>query len=323
MKIFGKWKFGVIPELISGIRLALETQLRGKDLDDPTAAEDGKGIVWDETQNKFIYGSGSIYDLASPATITVGGVPSGYVLTGKSTSEILEKMLVVYQAPTFSAFSITGQSTTIEVGVALSGSKTFTWATTNNGNITPNTLSIKDVDANNVLASGLSNDGTESITIGTITNTSPIIQDWEIRGTNTQAADFTRTFTVSSIYPYFWGKVASGGAASGVNRPASNQALINSGTKVVASSTGTITIDFNSTSDDYIWFAIPSTSTSKTKWYISALNNGNIGGGSDLFPSATVLSIDSPTVLWNGVSYKIYISNYQTAATDPMELRNS
>lgn len=323
MKIFGKWKFGVIPELISGIRLALETQLRGKDLDAPTAAEDGKSIVWDETQNKFIYGSGSIYDLASPATITVGGVPSGYVLTGKTTSEILEKMLVVYQAPTFSAFSITGQSTVIEVGVALSGNKTFTWATTNSGNIS-GLLNIRDVDANVWLAPfGFSNDGTEVLNIGTITNTSPIIQDWEIYGTNTIGGSFTRTFTVNSIYPYFYGKVPSGGAAAGVNRPSANQALIDSGTKVVASSTGTITIDFDSTSDDYIWFAIPSTSTSKTAWYVSEFNKGNIGSGSDLFPSATVLSIDSPTVLWNGISYKVYISNLQSPQTELMQLKNS
>jgi hypothetical protein len=323
MKIFGKWKFGVIPELISGIRLALETQLRGKDIDSPTAAEDGKTIVWDKTQNKFVYGSGSVYDLASPSTIAVGGVPAGYVLTGKTANEIFEKMLVVYQNPTFSAFSITGQATTIEVGTVLSGSKTFTWTTTNNGNIAPASISIKDLDSNTFLIFGLDNDGSEALGIGTITNTSPISQDWEIRATNTQSVEFTRTFTVNSIYPYFYGKVSSGGAAASVNRPSANQALINSGTKVVASSTGTITIDFNSTSDDYIWFAIPSTSTSKTKWYVTELDKGDILNATTLFPSATVLSIDSPTSMWNGISYKVYISNLQSEQTLSMQLKNS
>jgi hypothetical protein len=267
------------------------------------------------------------YNLASPATETVGGFNAGDSITGMTPNEIFEKMLVKYQAPTFSAFSITGQSTTIEVGTALSGNKTFTWTTTNSGNINAGSISIKDLDSGSFLASGLNNDGTELVSIGTITNTAPIVQDWEIRGTNTNSADFTRQFTVSSIYPYFYGKVSSGGAGAGANRPTANQALINSGTKSVSSSTGTITITFNSTSDDYIWFAIPSTSTSKTKWYINDLNTGNIGGSvspaGNLFPAFDSVSIDSPTVLWNGVLYKIYISNYQTAATLPMQLRNS
>ena len=131
-------------------------------------------------------------------------------------------------------------------------------------------------------------------------------------------------FTVSSIYPYFYGKVSSGGAAAGVNRPTANNALITGGTKVVASSTGTISITFNSTADDYSWFAIPSTSTSKTVWYVDALNNGTIGGsvssGGNLFPANDVVSVT--TVLWGGVSYKVYITNYQSAIS-VMEMRNS
>jgi hypothetical protein len=94
---------------------------------------------------------------------------------------------------------------------------------------------------------------------------------------------------------------------------------------VVASSTGTISITFSATSDDYLWFAIPQTSTSKTKWYVDALNNGNIGGAvtpaGNLFPAESVVSVT--TVLWAGINYKVYISNYQTATTGAMEMRNS
>ena len=53
--------------------------------------------------------------------------------------------------------------------------------------------------------------------------------------------------------------------------------MITSGTKVVAPSTGTITINFNSGATDRLWFAIPSSSTSKTKRYVDTINNGDIG----------------------------------------------
>lgn len=123
--------------------------------------------------------------------------------------------------------------------------------------------------------------------------------------------------TITALYPYFWGKV------SWWARPTRDQALIDSWNKVVASSTGTITINFNSVATDWLWFAIPSTSTSKTKWYVNPLNNGNIWAPTDLFDALELEVIDSPTLLWNGVEYKIYVSTFTTAVTDPIELRNS
>lgn len=285
------------------------------------------GTAW-QTLGTGGGGGSSTYAGASPTTTTVGGLASGSVILGSTYDAILQAILVPYVSPTFSSFSISGQSTLIQVGTTLSGSKTFTWGTTTPANIQTNTVLIRDVTGATVLASSLANDGTESLPIGTITNTSPISQSWRVEATNTNAVTFqSSNFTVTSIYPYFYGKVASGGALPGANRPTANQALINSGTVVVASSSGTITITFSSTSDDYIWFAIPSASTQKTVWYIDALNNGSIGGavspGGNLFPASSVVSIDSPTVLWNGISYNIYIANYQSAITLPIQLRNS
>ncbi len=200
-------------------------------------------------------------------------------------------------------------------------------AISNGSNVTVNSIVIRDVTGAADLATGLANDGTESVAIGTITNTSPITYSWRGQGVNTNTVGFNSSnFTVTSIYPVFYGKVASGGAAPGASRPTANQALINSGTKTLVSSTGTVTVNFNSTSDDYLWFAIPSTSTSKGTWFVNALNNGTIGGivspGGNLFPTFDTVSIDSPTALWTGVNYKIYISNYQTAVVVNMELRN-
>lgn len=274
-------------------------------------------------------GGGSTFVNPNPTTIPVGGYPAGSTFpTPKTMQEMWDGLLYPYIPPAFSSFLISGQSTLIEVGIALSGIKTFLWGITNGGNVQPNTVAIRDVNSNTLIASGLANDGSEAVDIGVINNTAPISQSWRGEAQNTQLGNFqSGNFNVSSIYPIFYGKVASGGAAPGVNRPVADQALINSGTKLVSNSNGTITLSFNTTSDDYMWFAIPNSSTSKTKWFINSLNNGNIGGavlpGGNLFPDPDVVNIDSPTALWNGISYKIYIANYQSAVILPMELRNS
>ena len=105
------------------------------------------------------------------------------------------------------------------------------------------------------------------------------------------------------------------------------QSLIDNGSVVVASSTGTIVVNnFAATPDDYIWFAIPSTSNSKLVWYVNALDNGAIGGiispAGNLFPAPVLVNVDSPSAYWNGIQYKIYLSNKQVNSTY-MEFRNS
>ena len=274
-------------------------------------------------------GGGGTFINPNPMPISVGGFGAGTTFPiAKTMQEMWDGLLYPYQNPAFTSFNISGQSTLIEVGVALAGLKTFLWGISNPANVQPNSVAIRDVNTNTLLASGLADDGSEIVNIGTIVNTSPISQNWRGEAINSLLNPFqSGNFNVSSIYPIFFGKVASGGAGPGINRPLSNQALINSGTKSVISSTGTITINFGSTADDYIWFAVPDTSPLKTVWFISTLNTGAIGGAvspsGNLFPAPTVVSINSPTALWSGVLYKIYVANYQSGVIVPMDLRNS
>ena len=55
--------------------------------------------------------------------------------SGKSATEALLDAAIEYINPAYSAFSITGQPTTDEVGVTLSGSKTFTWTIAANSGV--------------------------------------------------------------------------------------------------------------------------------------------------------------------------------------------
>jgi hypothetical protein len=269
------------------------------------------------------------YDLTSPTTTDVGGLPAGTDITGMTWQQILEMILNDYLEPLFVAFGITEIPSLIEVGVALSGVKTFTWSISNSLNVQVNTIAIRDVTANVLIASALANDGAEGVDIGIIPNVAPMARSWRAEGVNTNTNPFqSANKTVQSIYPWFYGKVASGGAAPGLSRPVANQALINSGTKVVlGGSAGTISANFGSSNDDYIWFAIPSSSPSKIVWFVDDLNNGVIGGavspGGNLFPSPDLVVVDSPTALWTGVQYKFYISNYQSLSAALMQMRNS
>lgn len=307
------------------------------------------------SNNNEIIIDSSYDDSAAPlATLTVGGISSGYVLTGKTFSQILQDLLSPILNPTLVAPSITSfsqnLSTTQEIGVSVTPTFTTNFS---RGSKNPQYTSLDAFRSGLPTRYEYSGSGNlRTVTSSSLTDTSAATgattivsgaNTWGVyvkygAGTqpkNSAGGDFSTPLasgstsvsntTITGIYPYFYGKVASGGAIPGDNRPVANNALVTGGTKVVASSTGTITINFNSTSDDYLWFATPSSSTSKTVWYVDGLNNGSIGGGvsagGNLFPALDTVSVT--TVFWSGINYKVYISNYQTEVLVNMELRNS
>ena len=113
--------------------------------------------------------------------------------------------------------------------------------------------------------------------------------------------------TLTGYYPYYYGKASTQTTASDI------VTIIQSGsgfTKVVNSGSGSLSMAFNASSE-WPWFAIYSGYSTKTVWYENALNNGSIGGATDLFASPTTLSIISPDGYWV-VTYKVYPSNKVT-----------
>lgn len=277
----------------------------------------------------------TVYNLSSPSTVTVGGLSAGSTLVGKTSNEILEEILVPFLEPTFSSFSISGQDTLIEADSSISGNQTFNWNTTEDLNVETNSIGILDLTGNDLLASGLANDGTESgVDVGTVTLNGEASNTWRISGESTQNDTFNRDFTVQSRYPYFYGTFSSGGASAGDNRPSVNDIInqieANGSTKVVANTANNINnVDYNSSSDEYIWLAVPASATIKTSWFVTSLNQGTIGGsvgpGGNLFPnpaSVTGSTNGDSGSPWSGVNYRFYISNYQTALSDPIDFLN-
>ena len=269
--------------------------------------------------------------------------------------------------PSISSFTISPSTTLYEVGYCASGSTGISGITVfNPGTINPQYSALSDCrscGASGYTYSAFSIDYTclsslptntywfGSNTIGLDSNYiyscvcySGGTQPYDSSG-NTYSAPLVASATTScyrvitGVYPWYWGTLSSSGASAGVNRPSvacikhemtgNTCGGTSGGTKVVGTSTGTIEVIFGSTSDDYLWFATPTGSTSKTCWYVDALNSGIIGGavsgGGNLFPvPETVTGVTSVgTGSWTGQSYQVYVSNYQSEALSNMELRNS
>ena len=125
------------------------------------------------------------------------------------------------------------------------------------------------------------------------------------------------TRTINATYPYFYGKL------TGSTRPAVTNALVISGNKVVYPSTGTVTVSFNSNTNEYTWIAIPTIcGTPKKCWYVNALDNGfmNRGCVSDKYPDECVFCVTCGS--WC-INYMVYMSGTVGQITNPMEFRNS
>ncbi len=91
-------------------------------------------------------------------------------------------------------------------------------------------------------------------------------------------------------------------------------------TKVVASSTGTISIPYN-VNAQYLAVAYPAASTTKIVYYVTALDNGAI---TVVFEAVTTQSVNSPDSYWSAQSYKIHVSKSAlTNSNATIELRNS
>jgi hypothetical protein len=129
------------------------------------------------------------------------------------------------------------------------------------------------------------------------------------------ATDSASAPTVTGIYPYFYFKSSSPISAADMVAAIED----GSATKVVATSTGTLSIPYNM-SAQYLAVAYPATSTTKTTYFVTALDNGAI---TVVFQAVTTLSVDSATGLWTNQNYKIHVSNGAITNSNPtIELRN-
>ena len=120
------------------------------------------------------------------------------------------------------------------------------------------------------------------------------------------------TGTITGVYPFYYLKSSSPITAT------SMAAAIQAGTatKVVASSTGTLSIPYAPTAQ-YVAVAYPAASTTKTLYFVTALDNGAI---TVIFAPVSTQTVT--TAIWSQ-SYKIHVSTGAlTNSNATLELRN-
>lgn len=138
---------------------------------------------------------------------TVGGITQGTNLLNMNLYEVFDMLLNPYQPPAFTSFAITGQSQTLEIGDSIaSGTKTFTWGTSNSSNVQANSITI--ADNSGTLLSSEANDGSATYSLGTnITNTTVgSTRTFTITGTNTNSNNFSSSFVVTWKANLYTGK---------------------------------------------------------------------------------------------------------------------
>lgn len=256
-------------------------------------------------------GTDAAYTNATAMPVAVGGLAAGHVFTAEPLSQVLNELLYPYQTPGFSSFGMTGQSSQIEVGTTVSGSKTFTWTASNPTNVQAGSVQI--LQGATVLASGLNATGSTTVTINSVTNNAPGSQTWTIKGTNTLGANFQTTFTVSWFFFKFYG-ISANTTLTG----SQIQALATSSLATSGSGAGT----YNFSAGNFKYVAIPSTFASlvTVKDASNNLPEAMADSSSDVSYSnvANGLSYALVTVtnaLGVSQAYKIYRTYNQLGAT--------
>lgn len=149
------------------------------------------------------------YTNPAPVPATLGGIIAGMTFSGASLQYMFDTLLYPYLNPSFSSFSIVGQTTSLEVGNTIAGgARTFTWNTTYSGNVKPNTVKIKNINTNTIIStpsSGMTNDGSEVISIAAVTRTSAGSQTWTAYATTKKNVTISRNFTVNWYNRIYWG----------------------------------------------------------------------------------------------------------------------
>lgn len=317
-----------------------------------TGETDGYVLTYSAAKNQIelavssASGGSTIYNGASPTTCSVGGLSSSTSIAGCEVTKILEMILVPTLSPTCVApsntLSLTPSTVVFEVGcqVAFVANATYSRGTVNpvycGGPSTRTGLpvSYNYVDTFGAVCTSVSTSLTNSVTLasrcikignnsvtGTVSYSAgdyPKKSDGSTSGMTCCPAGTTspaQQVNVTGVYPYFFGSSAT--------LPTINQALINSGTKCVASSVGDVVVSNYNVTGQYIWLAIPCASTSKVKWQgaNSPSNCGTIPG--DLFRAETTCTISSPSSCWTNQCYKFYVSNYPTSINYGMTFKNS
>ena len=259
-------------------------------------------------------------------TISISGTQSGIKEIGSTLSQSLTLIAVENDAGVFTGLTITKGGVSIASSVGPTGTTTtsiaaqFGYTDPNNPNFS---YTLSATDSVTVINGSINWSGTGTYSAGLPKQNNKGVTDTRtaaVRSTNApQAASSisASTITVTGIYPYFWGKSSTQPSASSI------AAAILAGTanKVLSAANGTVTVTYGAVGE-YVWLAHVASYTTKTKWYNTELNQGNIGAGNFILSPVTQ-AVSSPDFHWSNVNFSIYISDGATVTDGAIQFRNS
>lgn len=250
------------------------------------------------------------YTNLNPVPITLGGVQAGMVFNNTTFSQVFNTLFYPYLVPQFTSFAISGQSLTMEVGDSIvAGSKTYTWGTNNSGNITPNTIRIRN--GSTIILDNSPNDGSQVINLASpITKTTVASNSWDIRATRTNGSYMTRTMTVWWYFRHFYGT-------------SSSATLLEADIQDLESSfLGTVTTgNYNFGASKYKYFAFPNTATNPVLFKDTATNlaiamadasDGYTDTNSGVY-TFQLVSVTNPYGVT--IDYRVYRTKYQLGSS--------
>lgn len=217
---------------------------------------------------------------------------------GKTAEEVLNDIANEYIDPIFTSFAISGSSP-VEAGTTLTGSRTFTWSI-NAGSATIGTIDIYDIDADTLIATGLTNDGSQSITI--TTKNLPYEQS-----SNLWQAIANTTVPIGSVYSNPAVIYAMNGRFYGVGVIPTTSAQVRS-KSVSYSNSFSISIPQGETKIFFAYLSTMSDITNTSVKYVEGFNS-NVG---DTFTKSVFNVKDANNI---DVSYKVYTCELPQANT--------
>ena len=280
-------------------------------------------------------------------SVSVGGAPAAPASAWKAKSlvQVLDDILFpTVLASVGSAKSldlaVSGTSGTLEIGSTVSRTltATFTRGTITNGNGSANANPlVGDATGYTFTGTGISSTAqtgnTLAITAAVVSGsnnwavtathaagTGTYTDNKGVAGTNLDASraagsltDSSSSPTITGVHPYYYLKSASPISASAMVTAIQN----GTATKVIAASTGTLSIPY-APSAEYLAVAYPATSTTKTRYHVTALDNGAV---TVVFSPVATQTVT--TALWSQ-SYRIHTSTGAlTNSNATIELRNT
>jgi hypothetical protein len=314
------------------------------DTPDTYVGQSGKATVVNSVETGLIFVDFPSSETTSNITadLTVGGIDAGdVVLAGTNIQELAELLLTTIFYPTFvnPTFNLSNNSGIKETGSTTSFTLSFDF---NRGQIVGalsggiwNPSLFQDFRAglsssytingttqagNSLVVSGytvLNNSNTFSGTVTYLIGPQPLdSKNLNYLSPYPSGTSASQSTSFTGLYPYFYYKSSSPITSSDMVTAIEN----GSATKVVASSSGTLAIPYNM-SAQYLAVAYPSSSTTKTVYFVTTLDSGAI---TLVFNTVVTESVDSATGLWTGIDYKIHTSQEAiTNSNTTIELRNS